>query len=745
MKTKVLLCLMMVGLLVASAQTPIDRIPGVQHKLKNRDFVVTEKVVDLKSDKAKPVQKAMARAAGVTHQVELVLDYTDTQRANFTFVNEDGVISNFDLELWSLEKGSNIVSIPEGTYDIIFTFYELENMGTDFENTHHMLNVIREQVNIDRDMQLDVSSSEAKNHIHFQTLTIDGEPINTGTGTIDENWWTHYDNNGNVNTVGFVSTAFCRDYGSVMTKYGTISPTLQAGEYQLSNSELFADFYVNDVSDRYAFGAYRIIFDYDFNCYTSYLEVQGGASADMTIANDPAKYQLYEDQFTASHHQGEDLYSKVDFWLKREGEFSYYFWSFMTINPPIDDGTTFKYYVSASADESKVGYRPYLQFSYNTKVTMETPWGFPQEELLPFITSPLITNTNGTVVFANGSDIDLDDVQWLFLEWDEQAQTVKDHPLWPPHPVFTYPVDNVRGALGNNCPIVSTYPRQYQRSYTYNTLQYRYTGRQGETMQNHRNQAQVTVDLNGENIYDGPGYQIVVDEEEFYVEYGFLTTWFDRLFDGEVDVTITDEMVKVDDLPGSNKAQLHYIAGAEDETPPTMTMLGFRDSNNDVTDRFATAGEGSVEFSAGDFNFWYTPDGDESYFRQAPEAVEVSYSPYGEDNWNELPVNEVPENYWPAMGWFYTGSLASVAGKGLNGWFDLKIRLTDAAGNWQEQVISPAFRIDELAYSSVTNIGSNSACEIARYNLAGQRIDADATGVAIIRMSDGTARKVVVK
>ena len=85
-------------------------------------------------------------------------------------------------------------------------------------------------------------------------------------------------------------------------------------------------------------------------------------------------------------------------------------------------------------------------------------------------------------------------------------------------------------------------------------------------------------------------------------------------------------------------------------------------------------------------------------------------------------MEEVPENYWPTMGWFYTGSLASVTGEGLNGWFDLKIRLTDAAGNWQEQVISPAFRIDDLAYSSVVTITPNKVGDNAIYNLAGQRM-----------------------
>ena len=144
-----------------------------------------------------------------------------------------------------------------------------------------------------------------------------------------------------------------------------------------------------------------------------------------------------------------------------------------------------------------------------------------------------------------------------------------------------------------------------------------------------------------------------------------------------------------------------------------------------------------------DFNFFYTPDGDCSYFRQPPEVVEVSYSPYGEDNWNELAVEEVPEYYWPVMGWFYRGSLASVTGQAEKGWFDLKFRLEDAAGNWQEQVVSPAFRIDNLAYSSVATVGSGSAHEVARYNLAGQRVDANTPGIAIVKMSDGTARKVL--
>ena len=738
MKTKILLCLIALVTLAAPAQYQLKHAPSLQDKLKNHNYAFTEQVVESKAetDEAKPLQKALARAAGATHQVNFVLNYPETQRAYFLFVSQDGAFDNWDLDLGDLNQGSNMVTVPAGTYDIIFTFWELENMGTNFENCHHELNVIREQVTVDQDMQLDVSSAEAKNHIHFQTLTIDGEPVNTGTGRVDENWWQYPDHNGNVDNVAYIKYAFCKDYGTVIHEVGNFSYTFQAGDYHLSNHELQADFYVNDVSDRYAFGSYRMINDLEQNIYTTYHEVQG-ASGDITIADDPSKYQLYENQFAASNHQDEDLYRKIRIWLKREGDFNYFSYSLSYLQPPVDEEATFKYYVSASADESKVGFRPYLQIFNNTKVIMNTPWGDVSVYLEPVIKSPLITNTNGSVVFANGSDIDLEYVNWFFLEWDNAEQSIIEYPFWPPHPVFTYSIDKKKGMLGNNCPIVITLPKRREQ---YNLFEYEYQGLYGEKTYDHRNNAQVIVDLNGENIYNGPGYFIEYNEETFNIYSGYLAG-FDE--DGVVDATITTSPFKVDDMDGSNKAQLHYTAGAEDETPPTMTMMHFRDNNGDVTDRFASAEEGTIEFCAGDFNCFYTPSEDFSYFRHAPEIVEVSYSPYGEDYWNELTVEELSEYYWPIMGWFYRGSLAGVTGEAYQGWFDLRFRLQDAAGNWQEQVVSPAFRIDNLAYSSVANVGSDNAHEVARYSIDGKRVDTNHRGVTIVKMSDGTARKVL--
>ena len=262
--------------------------------------------------------------------------------------------------------------------------------------------------------------------------------------------------------------------------------------------------------------------------------------------------------------------------------------------------------------------------------------------------------------------------------------------------------------------------------------QFTYVGRYGEVREVDRLAVDLNLKVNGVEVCNG-----VKEFNAFMYDTSRPT--------GVVDITMVNENVVVDGLQGRNFAQMHIDENNEDKDGPTVTMLWLKDNENRITDRFATSEDAILEFSAGDFNAMY--DENISLYTwfdcQKPE-VEVSYAPYGEDNWSELEVEEIPENFcMPCFGNFFRGSLAGVTGEALQGWFDLKIKLTDAAGNWQEQVISPAFRIDDLAYSSVATVGSDNAHEVARYTLDGRRADANTQGVVIVKMSDGTARKVL--
>ena len=732
------------GLLTATAQPPMPRILDdgfrlmpTPNQVMVKPMKTADKTVKGLTTTTATTKRTKARADEPTYQVDFVLDFnTETQKAiEIRIFNEDCFLANYDLDIYQLENGSNSMPIPAGTYDIIVIFEELDT-ALPYEWPMYSLYVIREHVNINQDMTLNIAASDAKNHIHFQTLTIDGEPVYTGKYFVDEEWNWNLLEQGNIDDVYSHSVMACPEYHVTHTNSSNFGVAAE-GSYHNDGNGAFADFYVSDVSDRYVFFCHRVALKGN-DVYTSAYEVKG-ASSDVTVTNDPAQFTLFEDPFIVPKHQGEDLYRSftMNTW-KSDGTGH---GTELTSTIPLGEGEIPKYYVSASTENSSIGYLPIIVPSISIKTMEMMPWGEEEQYKSVLTCSPLV-KTNEQIIFANDGAMSFRSE--YSEELDEIGRDIKVYPFWPKHPVFGHSVEKKKGNLGNNCPMLAANPVQYEITYnwedeegnpvsqTYRNLEfaYGYVGRYGETRPDDITDSQVSVKLNGE--------EIITVEGSFYAQ-------MDELLNGEVDATITNETMPVDEMTGSNKAQLHYTAGAEDENPPTMTMLHFIANNGDVTDRFATADEATLEFTAGDFNFSITPKNYGVYDRQAPETVEVSYSPYGEDNWDELVVEEVPGNYWPAMGWFYTAPLASVTGEGLNGWFDLKIRLTDAAGNWQEQVLSPAFRIDDHAYSSVASVGSSNAHEVARYNLAGQRVDANATGVVIVKMSDGTARKVMMK
>ena len=657
-----------------------------------------------------------------TYQVDFVLDFDEShsKAKEIRIINSDSQIFNRRLVL-----GSNIMTITAGCYDIIAMFDELDT-SQDYDWPLYTMYVVREQVVIEQDTTINLAASEAKNHIHFQTLTLEGEPVNTGKYYLDENYELVVQEQGNTDDVIFENSIYINDYNYKYNVTGNFGMTIEGQDYHQIAAEDMGDYYINNVSDRYSFYTYRTALK-GHNVFTSSCKVQG-CSDDITVSNNPDDFKLFSEPFISPKHLDEEIFMEFSYFI-RSIDSPTWLTTKIGLDEPLNEGELCNYYLSASCEDVIEGYVPYIIPETDIR-TLVTEYGFEFEESITILTSPPITKKNNEVIIANmGTD------RFVF-NYNEESDYIEFCPFWPSHPIFTYSVDKKLDLFGNSCTLLVSNPLQFDFTIDYNEfpityhgneIYYVYLGRYGETKDDVPD-TKFVIEQNGEEVITGQG-EIQLDD--------FLN--------GNVNVSIINESVMVDDKIGSNKAHLFYNAEADDKTPPTATMLHFINSNNEVTDRFSTAADGTIEFSAGDFNFRaVTLVGYAGYDRYAPESVEVEYSPYGEDVWNELPVEEVPDNYWPVMGWFYTGSLASVTGQGQDGWFDLKIKLTDAAGNWQEQVISPAFRIDDLAYSSVATVGSDNAHEVARYTLDGRRADANTKGVVIVKMSDGTARKVIV-
>ena len=247
--------------------------------------------------------------------------------------------------------------------------------------------------------------------------------------------------------------------------------------------------------------------------------------------------------------------------------------------------------------------------------------------------------------------------------------------------------------------------------------------------------------------------QVEYNNEYIYND-SFSAWWPERRDDGVYKLTLTNSNVLVDDIPGKNVTTIYFDQNQEDWNFPVMKMLQFRDADNNVTDRFINPNEGTIMFAGGDFEPKSTPYIDENGYERAweyeecqPMTVEVSYAPYGSDNWQPLEGIEHQSEFddIPGMGFFYSGSLASVNVPSENKWYDLKFHLVDESGNWQEQIISPAFKIESLTPDAITEVINGDASEVARYTVDGCRISSPQPGINIVVMSDGTAHKVLVK
>ena len=68
----------------------------------------------------------------------------------------------------------------------------------------------------------------------------------------------------------------------------------------------------------------------------------------------------------------------------------------------------------------------------------------------------------------------------------------------------------------------------------------------------------------------------------------------------------------------------------------------------------------------------------------------------------------------------------------------------NAAGETNEQIVISVKGGEEASIGSIES-GAEGAKAVARYNINGQKVDASHKGLTIVKMSDGTTRKVVIR
>ena len=281
------------------------------------------------------------------------------------------------------------------------------------------------------------------------------------------------------------------------------------------------------------------------------------------------------------------------------------------------------------------------------------------------------------------------------------SESLKKDQYYPGHPEFSFKSPGGTASFGNCAPLLA------YRSYKWNDAgtvekddQFRYLGRHNELYEND---------------------QYIAESKEEATPDG-------------TKLTLTNTNVKVDDIVGKNVTEILYDLTKEDNTAPTFQMLTFKDANGNICDHFESTNGAKMLVAGGDFTCVFNEENPNlSYFVcEAPVTVNAYYAPHGTEDWVKIPVVEDPSKYFmPAYGNFYEANLENVIVNAADTWFDLRLEMIDAAGNYQKQILEPAFKV-----ATVTSIDQ------AEANAANNSLVVSGKKVII---ADGSAANITVR
>lgn len=171
---------------------------------------------------------------------------------------------------------------------------------------------------------------------------------------------------------------------------------------------------------------------------------------------------------------------------------------------------------------------------------------------------------------------------------------------------------------------------------------------------------------------------------------------------GKMTYIFNSENVVIDGIKGGNYCEVFHDDALEDCSAPTVKRVMISDSEGNPVIKLKNASEGRISVCGGDFvTHTIEVPGYEAnletrqYYTGSPASLKARVAPHGTDLFEEIEVTEdAGKSQIPLFGTYWSASLESVDAGDTTGWFDLELTITDEAGNYQKQVMSPAFYID---------------------------------------------------
>lgn len=593
-------------------------------------------------------QIKLASKSNAALNINFNYDESEYYISSFLIFSESGYSYAAD---YSTLSNPLILNIPNGTYEVITTFNPI-NPG----QTHI---VIKEQQNIQGNISIAVNMSEAINHFSTTVYNENGDLFPD-----DVNGYFYFQRMLYYNPTDFLATSDYYFTGPV------------AGQEPESN------FYINNVSNRYAFIQTLDGGGFPKGTYAAKFKTVRGINGAVSLSNNPADWSYLTQTFQrtkVSNDYGPSKFSASTYkgnlltgWTTSSGG---------TINPGDDP---FKGYVSNRVDGDLADFivipaiiDAYVSYSPTTGGVIYYMKG-----------NPIYSDGNGGILYGSG-DVSFNShgnpnyAVLPFLSDDYYVQADHQTKLFPIHPKFSFDKSTSPNViLGNNVPITVT-------GFENGKLKIADKGRYGETRETDYLATQIELKQNGNSIFSG------------YLE-DFTSSLPST---GQIEIILTNPNILIEGLEGKNTTTISYNGS---DLPPTLQHLQFRNLNDQVTDIFDSTQSATVRLAAGDFK--YNSNGTDGYFTyEAGNTVTLFYSKHSENNWATLGITKYPEYFqMPAFGDYYEGSLVGIQKESQDAWFDIKTICTDPNGNKQEQIISPAFKVNRtLAVENSTQSSFN--------------------------------------
>ncbi|MBD5356622.1 MAG: T9SS type A sorting domain-containing protein [Bacteroides sp.] len=605
-----------------------------------------------------------------------------------TYLNSE-IAGCFYPEEWFDPDARDVFGkLPKGTYDFTVELWRKS------ENGGGLAKIFKELVTIDKDTEITFNASDVKHHVAMHSILPNGEVCVLPTKQyIDQDPWIETTDPGNVNNI------LCFQF-YVNDEWGTSSALSGSGDFINASSgvdgERRFDFYFNELSDRYTLVQVRLIpFEGGFlliKCSSKDFDA-------TAIYNDPSKFITYQEEFALT--PGREQF--------KNGDVN----SYLYLQPVVGKGKVQIVMSGTSKEMNPIVYmdcpmedmsisgavNAYLGLSRNdintTEIVHDDYWGDEVVEIFARTTSLPVLQNDNKIMYAN------------IGHQDTQASTLRipeDYPFvqLTYNSAFSYMQEYKKGIIANNTPILSVLDNsQLTNEGVQRTSSNFYIGRFGETRQTDLLFMESTLDYNGTRVAS------TTDEV-----YEWTSTIHPA---GNIQQCLVNRNIIIDgEIPAENMTEIIIDETSGDIYAPTLQMLQTCDGDF-ITDRFNRIEDVTIEFCAGDF----TPIIDQidygikTYTRQWYSCDEVSAKleckATSDDTFIEVPVTIDENLFMPAgFGYFYCADLKNIDLNPYKGWYDLRITLTDKAGNIQRQTLAPALYIaDSNSVENVTSVCNN--------------------------------------